>query len=106
MFVLRKDVWVGNPSHSGLQSTKFPVDVVCDEVKNKVCSKDKSRRIILRVFRAMCAWRNGFDKCNWLLSGNRKAYTESCFVQMCVSFFCTHFVRNTLPSVTCLVDQV
>jgi len=51
----KKDVSVGNPSHCGLQSTKVPIDVVCDEVKIKVCSQDKSRRIILRVSLAMCA---------------------------------------------------
>ena len=33
MCVLRKDVWVGNPSHSGLHFKKFPSDLVHDEVK-------------------------------------------------------------------------
>jgi len=68
MCVLRKDMWVGNPSHCGIQFTKNPTEVVHDEVKNKAFSKDESRMIILRIFRAMCAWRNGFDNCNSLLS--------------------------------------
>jgi len=35
MCVLIKDVWVGNPKHSGLQFKKFPRDLVQDEVKLK-----------------------------------------------------------------------
>ena len=68
MCVLRKEVWVGNPTHCGLQFTIFPNEVVHDEVKTKATSKDNSRMIILRIFRAICAWRNGLDNCNSLLS--------------------------------------
>ena len=64
MCVLRKDVWVGNPNHSGLQFKKFPSDLLHDEVKIEACSKDKSRRIILRVLWVMCALRKDFDNFN------------------------------------------
>ena len=68
MCVLIKDVWVGNPKLSGLQFKKFPSDLVHDEVKTEACSKDKSRKIILRVLWVMCAWRKDFDTFNCLFS--------------------------------------
>jgi hypothetical protein len=33
MYVLRPEVWVGNPRQSDVQFKKFPVDVLCDEEK-------------------------------------------------------------------------
>jgi len=65
---LKKGRLCWNPRHCGLHFTIFPTEVVHGEVKNKAFSKDKRRMIMLRVLRAMCAWRNGSDNFNSLLS--------------------------------------